>query len=99
MQERALRSAFTQDFKDNEIIVVDHGSTDDTEEQMKKYPNVRYIKIPQNSGIVSTARNKGAKEAKGKYIVFLDDDNELHSQFLSKTIAALETAGDDMSAV
>ena len=99
LQERALKSALAQDFDDYEILVVDHGSIDDTEEQMKKYPSVKYIKIPQNSGIVSTARNRGAREAKGRYIVFLDDDNELHSQFLSKTVAAMESAGEDMHAV
>ena len=103
LQERALKSALAQDFSDYEIIVVDHGSTDTTKEAVekyivRKYP-VRYIKIPHNSGIVSTARNRGAKEAKGKYLVFLDDDNELHSQFLSKTVHALENAGEDMSAV
>ena len=107
IQERALKSALAQDFPDYEILIVDHGSTDNTEEELKKYlhkedyygNSVKYIKIPQNSGIVSTARNLGAKEAKGDYIVFLDDDNELSPHFLSKTIACIESCGEDISAI
>ena len=98
VKERALRSALAQDFDDYEIIVVDHGSTDDTYLLEKEYPQVWYIKILQNSGIVSTARNRGVKGARGKYVVFIDDDNELLPQFLQKTIPLLEKA-QDMSAV
>jgi len=98
MQKRALKSALAQDFTDKEILVIDHGSSDGTFNLQRKYPNVRFIRIDKNSGIVSTARNRGAKEAKGKYIVFVDDDNELSPQFLSKTVPLLEAASD-MSAV
>ena len=97
MQERALKSALAQDFRDYEILVVDHGSTDETEKNIHEY-FVRYIKIPENSGIVSTARNLGAKKAKGEYIVFVDDDNELMPTFLSETVPLLDAA-KDMSAV
>lgn len=98
MQKRALKSALSQDFIDKEIIVVDHGSTDGTFNLQRKYPKVRFVRIEKNSGIVSTARNKGVQEAKGKYIVFLDDDNELMPNFLSKTVPLLEAAVD-MSAI
>lgn len=96
LQERALKSALNQTFLDKEIIVVDHGSTDDTEEEMKRYlkfpyHHVRYLKLPQNSGIVSTARNAGIKIARGKYVVFLDDDNELHPEYLKKTVEFLDS--------
>src|SRR3990167_2252936 len=97
MQERALKSALAQDFKDYEILVVDHGSTDENEKNIHEY-FVRYIKIPKNSGIVSTARNLGAKKAKGEYIVFLDDDNELHEDYLEETVSLLSNA-QDMCAV
>src|SRR3990167_3534043 len=100
IQERALKSALAQNrvFDDYEIIVVDHGSTDTTFLLEREYPQIRYVKVPQNSGIVSTARNRGIKEAKGKYVVFIDDDNELLPQFLLKTVPLLESA-QDMSAV
>src|SRR3990167_522552 len=100
LQVRSLSSALKQDFRDYEILVVDHGSSVDIAEQFKApdYDKVRWIKIKENSGIVSTARNRGAKEAKGEYIVFLDDDNELMPDFLKETVPLLDNA-KDMSAV
>lgn len=92
--KRAISSARAQEFDDYEILVVDHASTDDTAEVMKHYPDVRYIRIEKNSGIVSTARNRGVREAKGEFIVFLDDDNELDPMFLKKTVELLAPAKD-----
>lgn len=94
LKNRSLKSALNQNFIYYEIIVVDHGSNPPVESS-KDY---RLIKIEKNSGIVSTARNRGAKEAKGKYIVFLDDDNELLPDYLAETIPLLEKA-HDMAAV
>lgn len=94
LYSRSLPSARKQDFKDYEIIIVDHGSTE-------LYPfdlGKKWIRLDKNSGIVSTARNAGVREAKGEYIVFLDDDNELAPNFLSETIPLLDSS-KDMSAV
>lgn len=95
MQVRALRSAINQTFNDCEIIIVDHGSTDHTKQVVKvwqkRYHRIRYINIKKNSGIVSTARNTGAKEAKGKYVVFIDDDNKLLPEFIEKTVSFIES--------
>src|SRR3990167_2696469 len=85
LEERSLKSALAQTYGDNEIIVVDDAGTDDTAEIIKKYP-VRYYKFSVNKGL-SYARNYGIKRAKGEKIVCLDDDNELHPQFLEKTTA------------
>lgn len=66
-------------FKENiQIILVNDGSTDKSEEICKKYANqypenIKYIK-QENSG-VSSARNNGLKYAEGKYINFLDADD------------------------
>lgn len=100
LKKRSLKSALEQDFKDKEIIVVDHGSTDDGETKriVWSHPGVIYLRIKENSGIVSTARNYGARIAKGEYIVFLDDDNELEPNYLSKTIPLLDESLD-MAAV
>src|SRR3990167_6459794 len=90
--DRALYSALHQDFDDYEILVVDHGSTDNTEEVVKSYEDkrIRYHKMPFNIGCVTEARNLGAKLAKGKYIVFLDDDNMLYPQYLKEVIPIIE---------
>jgi glycosyltransferase involved in cell wall biosynthesis len=58
-----------------EIIVVDDGSTDDTEEVLRPYANsIRYCKI-DHSGLPAKARNVGISEARGELIAFLDSDD------------------------
>lgn len=91
--DRALYSALHQDFDDYDILVIDHGSTDNTEEVIKSYKDskVHYHKMPVNTGCVTEARNLGAKLAKGKYIVFLDDDNMLYPQYLSEVVSFMES--------
>ena len=70
-------------FKNIQVILVNDGSTDNTEEiclyyQMKYEINIIYIKIPHSG--VSKARNEGLKYAKGMYINFLDSDDKWDSK-------------------
>lgn len=99
--DRSLYSALHQDYDDYEILVIDHGSTDNTEEVVKSYQDkrIRYHKMPVNTGCVTEARNLGAKLAKGKYIVFLDDDNMLYPQYLKETINVLDLSGNNIKAI
>jgi len=70
----AIDSVLNQSFKDYEIIVIDDGSLDNTKKVLAKYDGkIRYF-YQKNEGI-SSARNKGIKEAKGEYIAFLDSDD------------------------
>lgn len=89
LRERALKSALNQNFwQDYEIIVVDDcGDSSPIFDQQGKWltKKVRIIRHEVNKGL-SAARNTGIKEAKGKYLVCLDDDNELMPDFLEKTI-------------
>jgi len=75
---RAIRSALTQTFKDFELIIVDDGSTDNTEALVKGFikedDRIRYI-YQKNQG-ESEARNTGLLNARGRYIAFLDSDDE-----------------------
>jgi glycosyltransferase involved in cell wall biosynthesis len=75
MLKEAVDSVLNQDFEDFELIVVDDGSTDETEAEIKRYGGrVKLLQHPQNKG-VSAARNTGILHAKGKYIAFLDSDD------------------------
>ena len=74
--EFALRSVLQQTFQDFEIIIVDDGSTDNTYQILSSYKDNNKVRIlrQQNQG-VSVARNKGIKDAQGKYIALLDSDD------------------------
>jgi glycosyltransferase involved in cell wall biosynthesis len=72
--KRALRSLKKQSFQDFEVILVDDGSTDATKNVVKKYKNVKYFFI-KKSGLVKS-RNFGVSKSTGKYITFLDSDDE-----------------------
>ena len=72
---RALKSALDQCLPEDEIIVVDNASTDNTEEVLEPYlDRIRYIRTPQNGA--GMARNRGIAEATGDLIAFLDSDDE-----------------------
>lgn len=70
----ALQSIFNQDLDDYEVIVVDDGSTDGTEQYLKSLATPKLKLIRQNNKGPATARNAGIEIAQGKYIAFTDDD-------------------------
>jgi len=72
--ERAIKSVLNQTYKNLEIIVIDDGSTDNTENLLQNNPQVKYIK--QTNAGVSAARNKGIKYSEAEWIAFLDSDDE-----------------------
>jgi GT2 family glycosyltransferase len=94
----AINSAFAQTYKDWELIVVDDGSTDDTEEIVVSLGlPLKFIK-QQNCG-PSAARNLGLQAATGTYIVFLDADDEWDHDFLEKTASQLDRLDESVAAV
>ncbi|GGC65073.1 hypothetical protein GCM10011387_18380 [Pedobacter quisquiliarum] len=91
----ALNSVSEQSFTNWECIIVDDGSTDDTEvvvgDFISKHPDqqFRYVYIP-NSG-TSVAKNTGIDFARGKYIQFLDADDLLSPEKLAIQFAIMES--------
>ena len=70
----SLDSILAQDFSDFEVIVVDDGSTDGTEKEVRLYQDrIRYIR-QENRG-AGAARNVGIRKARGQYIAFMDSDD------------------------
>ena len=69
-----------QTYAADEIIVIDDGSDDKTENIVQDFPSIRYF-YQKNSG-VSAARNRGIKYANSDWIAFLDSDDEWHKDKL-----------------
>ena len=85
----AIESALKQTYKNLEVIVIDDGSSDNTEEIVKRYDGRLSYYFKENGGI-SSARNYGMLKAKGEYIVFLDSDDKLHESYVERTLAHLQ---------
>lgn len=77
--DRCLNSIVSQDYGDYEILLVNDGSTDSSEQiclrYMGEYRNIHYY-FQTNAG-PSKARNRGMMQAEGEYLIFLDADDEM----------------------
>jgi glycosyltransferase involved in cell wall biosynthesis len=83
---KAIESVLRQTFTDYELIVVDDGSTDGTKDALQKYAHAIHYIYQTNSG-VSLARNAGIRQARGKWLAFLDSDDEWGENYLITQIA------------
>jgi glycosyltransferase involved in cell wall biosynthesis len=91
---QAIESVWAQDLEDIEIVVVDDGSTDDTDavlSGMRRDPRLRCFR-QQNQG-PAAARNRGIRESRGELIAFLDSDDCWQPGKLKAQLAALERTG------
>jgi len=90
MLPRALNSLRYQNFDDFEVIIVDDGSTDGTEDYIKACNEKRFKYIKQDRGERVVATNRGMKEATGEWLCFLDSDDiwvPYYLELLSKAIS------------
>ncbi len=77
--ESTVNSVLNQTLDNWELIIIDDGSKDNTEEIIQPLLGNQKIKyFKQLNAGVSVARNKGALEATGKFLIFLDSDDELN---------------------
>lgn len=90
---RAVASAIAATAPGDEIIVVDDGSTDETEEVLKPFTSaIQYIRVA--NGGAGAARNVGLRKAKNKLISFLDSDDEWMHDKLKLQRAFMEARPD-----
>ena len=88
-----INSVLNQTYSPIEIIVVDDGSTDNTNEKLKKFKNDIHYYYQENKG-ASSARNLGTKKSQGEYIAYLDCDDIYYPEKIEKSISQLEKNND-----
>ena len=90
--EKTINSVINQTYNNWELIIVDDCSNDNTDEIVKSINDSRivYLKNERNSG-AAVSRNKALKEAKGRWIAFLDSDDLWMPEKLEKQISFMET--------
>lgn len=96
---KAMDCLLRQTYRDYEIIIVDDGSTDGSQDvcdrEAQGRDNVRVFHKP--NGGLSSARNFGIDHAKGDYIIFPDPDDWVELNYLEKLVAIREETGADLS--
>ena len=95
--ERCLRQLMMQDFNSFEVIAVDDGSTDASgricDRMASEDQRIRVVHT--KNGGVTAARRRGLEEARGRYIMFVDSDDELQAGALSVMYKTIEETGAD----
>jgi len=88
--EKCLESLMKINYKNYEIILVDNNSTDTSIEFVKNtYPSITIIKLNDNYGFAEP-NNIGAKNAKGDYLLFLNNDTEVNPDFIEEMVKVLK---------
>ncbi len=90
--ERCIQSILNQTYKNMQIILINDGSTDNSERICQKYKEIdkRIEVITQRNSGVSHARNIGIKNSKGKYIGFVDADDFIEEEMFETLVKSIE---------
>lgn len=84
--KNTIDSVLSQSYSNLELIIVNDGSTDNSKSIVEKYQDTRIRLLSQENHGISYSRNKGIKEAKGEWILFLDADDLLLPKSLEKLL-------------
>lgn len=96
---RCVDSVFACGFEDIEIILLNDGSTDGSgailSEYERAHPGVVRVFSHENMGVART-RNKGVEVSRGKYLLFLDQDDWFDKDYIDRFYGAIEKTGSDV---
>lgn len=94
-----IESVLAQIYENIEIILVDDGSKDNSgkicDKYASEYPSIKALH--KENGGASSARNMGLDNAKGDYVFFLDSDDHIEKDALSKLVSAIEKEDGDIA--
>lgn len=96
--DKCIESIINQTYKNLEIIIINDGSTDNSEDIIKKYihhSNIVYLK-QKNKGISET-RNIGVEIANGEFILFVDSDDYIEADCIEKAVNKIKETNSDMA--
>ncbi|WP_432821129.1 glycosyltransferase family 2 protein [Trichloromonas sp.] len=89
--EACLDSLVSQSFRDFEVILVDNGSVDGSVDFVRgRFPWVRLVLLPENTGF-ATGNNRGLEQARGDYIVTLNNDTRVEPDWLEVLVEVAES--------
>jgi glycosyltransferase involved in cell wall biosynthesis len=87
---RAIESVLVQTWDDFELLVVDDGSTDDTQAVVTSHRDTRIRYVHRENGGLAVARNTGLDAAEGELLAFLDDDDLVQPTWLARLVTTLD---------
>lgn len=97
--DKCVKSVLNQSYKEIEIVLVNDGSTDSCLDLCEQYSkkDSRIIVVNKANGGLSSARNAGIDVATGEYIVFIDADDFVCSDYIEKLYNAIKLTKSDMA--
>ena len=87
--ENCLKAVLAQTIENQEVIVVDNGSTDGSLEYLETFPGVRVIALDRNYGFCH-AVNKGIQASEGEYVILLNNDTEADENFAAELLRTIK---------
>ena len=88
--DKCIKSITSQTFTDFEVVIINDGSTDNSQQKLNNITDSRFKVISIGNGGVSNARNIGISKSTGQYVIFIDADDYIATEYLSTIHQALQ---------